>query len=226
MVLGVLSGCSGQPANPSRPHLITFADLEALAASPTAAPTFATNSGVPGGLRVTDFVTYDGTNYGMPLRTTWTEGYRSAYRTTEVWTGFDEVWVQPVYVAITGFTDGKPDLLTDPTNPRSVVFQLGALLEHIVKLPHLPGRARDGIESALAQGADTLLSRMEEVSVRRLAEVDAEERRPQLVAMMAELARELPALSDALTESYLNHATQARQLARLTWRAPDGASER
>jgi hypothetical protein len=118
VVLGVLSaGCSGQPANPSRPHLITFADLEALAASPTAAPTFATNSGVPGGLRVTDFVTYDGTNYGMPLRTTFTEGYRSAYRTTEVWTGFDEVWVQPVYVAITGFTDGKPDLLTDPTNP-------------------------------------------------------------------------------------------------------------
>jgi len=106
-------------------------------------------------------------------------------------------------------------LLTDPTNPRSVVFQLGALLEHVVKLPHLPGRARDGIESAIAQGADTLLSRMEEVSVRRLAEVDADARRPQLVAMMAELGRELPALSDALTESYLNHATQARQLARL-----------
>jgi uncharacterized circularly permuted ATP-grasp superfamily protein/uncharacterized alpha-E superfamily protein len=117
-------------------------------------------------------------------------------------------------------------LLTDPTNPRSVVFQLGALLEHIVKLPHLPGRAREGIESALAQGADTLLSRMEEVSVRQLAEVDANERRPALVAMMAELARELPALSDALTESYLNHATQARQLARLAWRAPETSSAR
>ena len=103
-------------------------------------------------------------------------------------------------------------LLTDPTNPRSVVFQLGALLEHVVKLPHLPGRARDGIESAIAQGADTLLSRLEEVSVRQLAEVDADARRPALVAMMSELARELPALSDALTESYLNHATQARQL--------------
>ena len=61
-------------------------------------------------------------------------------------------------------------LLTDPTNPRSVVFQLGALLEHVVKLPHLPGRARDGIESAIAQGADALLSRMEEISVRRLAD--------------------------------------------------------
>ena len=106
-------------------------------------------------------------------------------------------------------------LLADPTNPRSVVFQLGALLEHVVKLPHLPGRARDGIESAIAQGSDALLSRLEEISVRRLADVDADERRPRLIALMSELARELPALSDALTESYLNHATQARQLARI-----------
>ncbi len=104
-------------------------------------------------------------------------------------------------------------LLCDPTNPRSVVFQLAALLEHVVKLPHDAGRSREGIETGLAQGADTLLSRMEEVSVRRLAEVDPHERRPNLAARTAELLRELPALSDALTESYLNHAMQARQLA-------------
>jgi uncharacterized alpha-E superfamily protein len=104
-------------------------------------------------------------------------------------------------------------LLADPTNPRSVVFQLGALLEHVVKLPHMPGRSRDGIETGLAQGADTLLSRIEEMSVQRLAEVDPDQRRPALAERMAELLRELPALSDALTESYLNHAIQARQLA-------------
>jgi uncharacterized circularly permuted ATP-grasp superfamily protein/uncharacterized alpha-E superfamily protein len=104
-------------------------------------------------------------------------------------------------------------LLADPTNPRSVVFQVGALLEHVVQLRHEPGRSRDGIESAIAQGADMILSRLEELNVRALAEVDPDARRPTLVAMMAELARELPALSDALTESYLNHATQARQLA-------------
>jgi uncharacterized circularly permuted ATP-grasp superfamily protein/uncharacterized alpha-E superfamily protein len=114
-------------------------------------------------------------------------------------------------------------LLADPTNPRSIVFQLAALLEHVVKLPHLAGRARDGIESALAQGADTLLSRMEEVSVRRLAEVDPDGRRPLLATVTAELIRELPALSDALTESYLNHATQARQLAR-AWPRDGGGS--
>jgi hypothetical protein len=38
--------------------------------------------------------------------------------------------------------------------------------------------------------------------------------------MMAELLRELPALSNALTESYLNHATQARQLARIEESGP------
>jgi uncharacterized circularly permuted ATP-grasp superfamily protein/uncharacterized alpha-E superfamily protein len=116
-------------------------------------------------------------------------------------------------------------LLTDPTNPRSIVFQLGALLEHVVKLPHLPGRARDGIESAIAQGADALLSRMEELSVHQLAEVQGEGdvQRPGLAALTAELARELPALSDALTESYLNHALQARQLGRLVEQpAPKG----
>jgi uncharacterized alpha-E superfamily protein len=106
-------------------------------------------------------------------------------------------------------------LLTDPTNPRSVVFQLAALLEHVVKLPHMPSRGTEGLESSLAAGADALLSRLEEVSVRRLAEVDPHQRRPALTAMMAELLRELPALSNALTESYLNHATQARQLARM-----------
>ncbi|MDB4981212.1 MAG: hypothetical protein JWM82_1964, partial [Myxococcales bacterium] len=104
-------------------------------------------------------------------------------------------------------------LLADPTNPRSIVFQLAALLEHVVKLPHMPGRSRDGIETGLAQGADTLLSRIEEMSVQRLAEVDPDQRRPALAERMAELLRELPALSDALTESYLNHAIQARQLA-------------
>jgi hypothetical protein len=97
-----------------------------------------------------------------------------------------------------------------------------------VKLPHnshLPGRARDGIESAIAQGADALLSRMEELSVHQLAEVQGEGdvQRPGLAALTAELARELPALSDALTESYLNHALQARQLGRLVEQpAPKG----
>jgi hypothetical protein len=45
-------------------------------------------------------------------RTTWSgngDGYRSAYVTTEVWTHFDEVWIQPMYVLVDGYnSDGTP----------------------------------------------------------------------------------------------------------------------
>jgi hypothetical protein len=109
------AGCD-LPPNPRHPKLLNFAHMEALATS--GAPTFATDDGIPGGLRVPDFVTTDGTSYQLTLRNTWTEGYRSAYETAEMWTGFDEIWVQPVYVPITGFSGGKPVLLgADPTNP-------------------------------------------------------------------------------------------------------------
>jgi hypothetical protein len=111
------TGACDLPPNPSRPHLLTFADLAALAAPMNPDATFAMEEGVPGGLRVSDYVTFDGTDNHLVLRNTWTEGYRSAYVTAEVWTGFDEVWVQPVYVPVTGFSDGKPILLVDPNNP-------------------------------------------------------------------------------------------------------------
>ena len=96
-------GCDEPPPNPARPRLLTFADFEALAGSGDPEATFATGEGVPDGLRVKDFVTSDMAGYHLPLRTTWTEGYRSAYETAEIWTGFDEIWVQPAYVPITGF---------------------------------------------------------------------------------------------------------------------------
>jgi hypothetical protein len=109
------AGCD-LPPSPSRPHLYTMADLEALAKAGKPL-TIADDAGVPGGLAVSNIVQYDGAQYHLALRTLWTESYRSAYETTEVWTGFEEVWAQPVYVAVTGFNDdGSPKLLTDPTN--------------------------------------------------------------------------------------------------------------
>lgn len=104
-------------------------------------------------------------------------------------------------------------LLMDETTPRSAAFQLGALAEHLARLPRDPGRAGLSIEDRLVQ---TSLSRL------RLADVEAicvpdpqkEGRRAGLAALLAELARDLPALSEALSASYLNHATMSRQLAR------------
>jgi hypothetical protein len=130
-VLAICAGGAGLAAGcrTRRPHLLTFADLETLAAPMDPTATFAKDD-VPGGLHVRDYLSYDGTNYHLTLRNTWTESYRSAYVTAEVWTGFDEIWVQPVYLAVTGFTDGKPDLLpdpgiSDPAKSWSPVFSVG-----------------------------------------------------------------------------------------------------
>jgi hypothetical protein len=123
------AGCD-LPAKPRRPELLTVADLEAMVTASGPDATFAEGRGVPGGLRVADFITKDtdGT-YHLALRDTWTETYRSAYETAEIWTGFREVWAQPVYVAITGFDGmGQPMLLPDPDTKKagwSPIFSVG-----------------------------------------------------------------------------------------------------
>ncbi|HEV3030816.1 MAG TPA: hypothetical protein VG319_04200 [Polyangia bacterium] len=120
------AGCD-LPAEPRHPKLLTLAGLEALADPMNPDATFAEDSGVPGGLRVRDYVTKDDAGYHLTLRETWTEQYRSAYVTAEVWTGFDEVWLQPVYAPITGFVDGVPAKLVDPAKGGwSPIFSVGA----------------------------------------------------------------------------------------------------
>ena len=127
----VLAGC-GLPASPRHARLYTFTELTALADSPPPSGTFAEDAGVPGGLRIADYVSVDATDpaqHDLTLRSTWTETYRSAYATGELWTGFDEVWVQPVYVAITGFdkTTGQPLKAPDmDTKTWSPIFTVGA----------------------------------------------------------------------------------------------------
>jgi hypothetical protein len=122
--LAALAACAGAgcglPPNPREVQLLTLADLETLADNAGLETTFADDDsvdGVPGGLRLRDYITKDAAGYHLTLRNTWTEAYRSAYVTTEIWTGFDEVWVQPVYVPVTGFANGAPTLLADPSDP-------------------------------------------------------------------------------------------------------------
>jgi hypothetical protein len=105
-------GC-GLPPNPSRPELLTMAELEALAAPGNEDAKFFPDAGVPGGLRIGDYVKSEGGKYSLTLRTTWAEGMRSAYETAEIWKGFDEVWVQPAYVAITRDANGAPHPVND-----------------------------------------------------------------------------------------------------------------
>ncbi|MES1171849.1 MAG: circularly permuted type 2 ATP-grasp protein [Bacteroidota bacterium] len=101
-------------------------------------------------------------------------------------------------------------LLMDETSPRSVAFQLVALGDHLPKLPREPGRAGRNIEDRLVLAS---LSRVRLADVEAICVAQADGTRPGLAALLDELGRELPALSEALSGSYLNHATVSRQLA-------------
>jgi len=108
-------------------------------------------------------------------------------------------------------------LVTDDSNPRSVIFQLESLAEHLPQLPRLPAAtlgagARDPDETPDGIIA-AAVARLRETDVAAVCAVDAHGRRPALTALLDGLARELPALSEALSGQYLSHAMVSRQLA-------------
>jgi uncharacterized alpha-E superfamily protein len=100
-------------------------------------------------------------------------------------------------------------LLIDETNPRSVAFQLAALGEHLPQLPREPGRVGRSAEDRLVLAS---ISRLRLADVEAICIPDADGRRPGLDVLLGELEREMPALSEALSGSYLTHATISRQL--------------
>lgn len=100
-------------------------------------------------------------------------------------------------------------LLTDETNARSVIYQLGALCDHLRALPLLPGT---GPRSPQLRLALSILNELELTDVEALCVPDEQGVRSTLNVLLDELSRRLPALSDSLSDSYLNHATLSRHL--------------
>jgi len=100
-------------------------------------------------------------------------------------------------------------LLTDEGNPRSVIFQLRALVDH---LEALPAPAGVGMRSPQARVAIAALAELQLADALALTEVDAHGARPALADLVGRLAQHLPALSDSLSSSYLNHAVVSRHL--------------
>ena len=103
--------CQATPGKPT-PALYTTADLQRLLDTGEET-TIAQDAGVPGGLPLS-LMLAPGANHHDTLvpRMTLTglDAYRSAYVTTEVWTHFDEVWIQPMYVLVDGYaSDGAPN---------------------------------------------------------------------------------------------------------------------
>lgn len=94
-------------------------------------------------------------------------------------------------------------LLTDETNPRSVVYQLAVLEEHVTRLP------RAATRPLLAAEAKTVLRALSQVrcaDIHQLAQPDASGQRSQLDELLRDLERSLPLLAEQLTLSYLAHA--------------------
>src|SRR5262249_48921066 len=101
-------------------------------------------------------------------------------------------------------------LLADETNPRSLAFQMAALADDVEHLP------RDAMH--IGRTAARAALRLGDVA--RLARPDASGRRTELEELVTRLAAVLPALSDAITQTYLSHLQTSRHLAAYTGNDP------
>jgi uncharacterized circularly permuted ATP-grasp superfamily protein/uncharacterized alpha-E superfamily protein len=99
-------------------------------------------------------------------------------------------------------------LLTDETNPRSIVYQMDELTRHIEALNAKEGGLRTP-EQKIALGVLTLLKLTD---VERVCATDDHGQRPELEALLLDLATRIPALSDSLSARYLVHANMSRHL--------------
>jgi uncharacterized circularly permuted ATP-grasp superfamily protein/uncharacterized alpha-E superfamily protein len=104
-------------------------------------------------------------------------------------------------------------LLTDETNPRSVVFQIAALADHIDALPREPGTPATPLQKLVI----TALAELRLADLNEMCQVDESGARPRLIQMLDHLSKILPELSNALSEAYLSHAAVSRQLSSGVW---------
>ena len=103
LLAGALAACDAPRA--AQPQLWTLFDVQALyAAGAQRDDAIATDAGLPGG------VTLEQACSTPPITATLFAAARrsprattAAYLTTEVWSHFDEVWLQPMYIPVTGW---------------------------------------------------------------------------------------------------------------------------
>jgi hypothetical protein len=128
-VLTALGACSQAPSPPAA-KLWTLFDVEALyAGGAPATKALAAADGLPGGVPLGNITTGPAVPPDGPvltIRNGLAEGYAVAYGTTEVWSNYAEVWMQPAYAPITGWVDGVPQKVTDPaTGTWRPIFSVG-----------------------------------------------------------------------------------------------------
>ena len=98
-------------------------------------------------------------------------------------------------------------LITDDTNPRSLVHQLATIANHVDRLP------RDEVQAGLASEQRVALAIHNTVrlaDVFELAQFDGKGERGGLQKLLARVCEQLPKLSDAVSSRFLIHAGQQR----------------
>lgn len=110
------------------------------------------------------------------------------------------------------FTTLRPEyvldlLMKDTANPRSLLFQLEAIVEH---MRHLPGYAKADPAPLPMRLAEAALRRVHEASVADLSARDQDGNMLPLEELLRQLKGEIYDISDALTEVHFSHVASAR----------------
>jgi hypothetical protein len=119
-LVGVSLAACSLPEAPPPPAFFSLFDVKALYdAGQGPEYRLAAESSLPGGIPIKQLMSADG---ALTVHPTFADGYNAAYVVTEIWTDFDELWVQPAYIPVTGWSSGRRDTLTTPWQP---IFSVG-----------------------------------------------------------------------------------------------------
>jgi uncharacterized circularly permuted ATP-grasp superfamily protein/uncharacterized alpha-E superfamily protein len=101
-------------------------------------------------------------------------------------------------------------LLTDDSNPRSVVFQLDALDEHLSRLPRVRAYPFVSDEQRIIAHAR---GELRQTDIFHLGQASAAAERSNLLNLAVQLGNALPVFSESLARHYFSHTGIPRQLA-------------
>jgi uncharacterized alpha-E superfamily protein len=103
-------------------------------------------------------------------------------------------------------------LLTDASNPRSVLFQVEAVSAHLEALPQ---QTTYPFVSPEQRNVAKALMELRMVDVVTACEPDSNGFRARLDAVLARIAQLMPEISDALARRYFTHTERSKQVERL-----------
>jgi len=124
LLAGAAAACDAP--RPGEPRLYTLFDVEAQYAA--GAPAIATDdAGLPDGVALGSMLVpaHDGMPVALAAQPSWAESYATAYATTEVWTHFDQIWAQPMYMPSKGWKTGTPAPVLDAESKPHPIFSVG-----------------------------------------------------------------------------------------------------